>query len=116
MAQEIATFGIHSLTVEPGMLRTDFLDASSARFGDLEIADYAEAAAQFRSVHCTGANHAQPNDPAVLAAHITRLVGDAAPPSRFIFGGDALAWIGDKVTALKGDLTRSAEIASGAAA
>ncbi len=111
LAQEVAPFGIRSLIVEPGMLRTDFLDASSARFSDVVIPDYAEASGQFQAF-ITGANHTQPNDPAVLAAHIVRLVGKATPPSRFVFGDDALGWIGGKVDALRDDLTRSAEIAS----
>lgn len=111
LAQEMEPLGIRSLIIEPGMMKTDFLDPSSARFGKLTIPDYEDAAAQFRSF-IGGANHAQPNDPAVLAAHINRFIGDETPPGRFVFGEDALRWIAGKVDALRVDLKRSAEIAS----
>lgn len=111
LAQEIAPFGIRSLIIEPGMMRTDFLDPSSAKLGDIAVSDYAEAAAGFFAF-IQGSNHSQLNDPAVLAGHLARLIDDPAPPIRFVFGEDALAWIGAKVDALRADLTRSAEIAS----
>lgn len=111
LAQEVAPFGIHSLIVEPGMMRTDFLDPSSARFGDIEITDYADAAAQFHTF-IEGANHTQPSNPAVLASHLTRMIDDPAPPSRFVFGDDARELIGAKIDALRDDLTRSAEFAT----
>lgn len=114
LAQEVEPFGIRSLIVEPGMLRTDFLDPSSARHGDIEIADYADAAAQFRSF-IAGANDAQPGDPAALAALIVRLIGDAAPPGRFVFGDDALQWVGAKIDGLRDVLRHSANIAAGCA-
>ncbi len=115
LAHEVEPLGIRSLLVEPGLLRTAFLDPSTARLGDVEVADYAEAAAQFRAF-IAGANGAQPNDPAVLAAHVARLIGEAAPPARFVFGDDALQWVGAKVDALRGDLARSAQVASEVAA
>ena len=45
-AQELAPLGVRSLLVEPGMLRTDFMDRKSASFGSIDIPDYAEAIAQ----------------------------------------------------------------------
>ncbi|MFV3075656.1 SDR family oxidoreductase [Niveispirillum fermenti] len=48
-AQELAPLGVRSLLVEPGMLRTDFMDQKSARFGSIDIPDYAEAIAQYRA-------------------------------------------------------------------
>jgi len=36
-AQELAPFGVRSLLVEPGMLRTDFMDGKSASFGSIDI-------------------------------------------------------------------------------
>lgn len=114
LAQEVEPLGIRSLVVDPGMLRTDFLDPRSVRQGGEEVADYAEAAARFCSF-IAGANGAQPNDPAVLAAHVVRLIGEAVPPERFVFGDDALEWVGAKIDSLREDLTRSAEIASRAA-
>ena len=71
LAEEIAPLGIRSLIVEPGMMRTNFLDPSTARQGDVDIADYAEAVAGFRAF-IKQANGAQQNDPEALAALFNR--------------------------------------------
>lgn len=42
LAQEVAGFGIKVTSVAPGAFRTDFLDASSARFGNNQLTDYAD--------------------------------------------------------------------------
>lgn len=108
LAQELAPVGIKSLVIEPGMMRTDFLDASSARHGDIEIADYADAVAQFRSF-IAGANHAQPGDPAELAARIVELAASPAPPARLLFGDDAIEWTSEKLDRLNGNVKDSAD-------
>lgn len=107
LAQELAPLGIKSLIVEPGMMRTDFLDDSSARHGDIDIADYTGAVTQFRHF-IREANHRQPGDPASLAARIVELAGMPSPPLRFVFGEDAIAWASDKLAQLKAQLDRSA--------
>jgi len=109
-AQELAPLGVRSLVVEPGMLRTDFLDDRSAAYGDIDIPDYAEALSQFRAF-IAGANHNQPGDPKALAARITELARLETPPSRFVFGDDALEWANAKVDQLKAEIARSADLA-----
>lgn len=111
VAEELAPFGIRSLIVEPGMMRTDFLDPSSARHGDIPVADYAEAAAGFEA-YIAGANHQQVNDPAVLAAHIVALAGGSAIPARFLFGPDAQEWVTRKLARLRAEMDQSAAIAA----
>lgn len=111
LAQELEPLGVKSLVVEPGMLRTDFLDDSSARHADIEIADYDEASAQFRSF-IAEANHRQPGDPAAVAALIVELAASSAPPARVVFGEDALQWAADKVRRLKGEVEHSARLAA----
>lgn len=111
-AQELAPFGIESMVVEPGMLRTDFLDDRSAAHGDVEIEDYAEAIEQFRAF-IAGANHNQPGDPAALAARIVALATADALPARLVYGDDAQEWAADKVDRLKADIARSVELANG---
>lgn len=113
LAEELAPFGIRSLVVDPGMMRTDFLDPRSARHGDIPIADYAEAAAGFEA-YIAGANHRQTNDPAVLAAHIVALAGASTLPARFIFGPDAQEWVTHKLARLRGEIEQSAAIAASA--
>jgi NAD(P)-dependent dehydrogenase (short-subunit alcohol dehydrogenase family) len=110
-AQELAPLGVRSMVVEPGMLRTDFLDDRSAAHGDIDIPDYAEAIKQFRSF-IAEANHNQPGDPKALAAYIVELASSDEPPARLIFGDDALEWANDKVDQLKAEIKRSAEIGS----
>ena len=109
-AQELAPLGVRSLLIEPGMLRTDFLDDRSAAHGDIDIPDYAEALSQFRAF-IAGANHNQPGDPKALAACIVRLVELDEPPARFVFGDDALEWSNGKVNQLKAEIAWSADFA-----
>lgn len=111
LAEELAPFGIRSLIVEPGMMRTDFLDPRSARHGDIRVADYAEAAAGFEK-YIADANHQQANDPAVLAAHIIALASGSSIPARFIFGADAQEWVAHKLARLQAELEHSAAIAA----
>jgi NAD(P)-dependent dehydrogenase (short-subunit alcohol dehydrogenase family) len=107
-AQELAPFGIRSLLVEPGMLRTDFMDGMSASFGTIDIPDYDEAVAQYRAF-VDGANGNQPGDPKLLATRIVALASQDEAPSRFIFGDDARQWAGAKVDQLRQEITQSAD-------
>ena len=107
-AQELAPFGIRSLLVEPGMLRTDFMDGKSARFGSIDIPDYAEAIAQYRAF-VEGANGNQLGDPKLLAARIVALASHGEISSRLIFGEDARQWAGAKVDQLRQEIARSAD-------
>ncbi|MGY6499084.1 MAG: SDR family NAD(P)-dependent oxidoreductase [Microcella sp.] len=107
-AQELAPFGVRSLLVEPGMLRTDFMDGKSASFGTIDIPDYAEAIAQYRAF-VDGANGNQPGDPKLLAARIVALASQGDAPSRLVFGDDARQWAGAKVDQLRQEIARSAD-------
>lgn len=107
-AQELAPFGIRSLLVEPGMLRTDFMDGKSANFGTIDIPDYAEAVAQYRAF-VDGANGNQPGDPKLLAARIVALASQDEATSRLIFGDDARQWAGAKIDQLRREIAQSAD-------
>lgn len=104
-AQELVPFGVRSLVVEPGMLRTDFMDAKSANFGSIDIPDYAEAIAQYRAF-IDGANGNQPGNPKLLAAQIVALAAQDEVPSRFVFGEDARQWAVAKVNMLRQQIAR----------
>jgi NAD(P)-dependent dehydrogenase (short-subunit alcohol dehydrogenase family) len=106
LAQEVAPLGIRSLVVEPGMMRTDFLSDRSMRQGGLDVPDYADAVAQFRTF-IASANHQQPGDPAQLAARIVALAATPSPPERLVFGDDALAWASAKVDRLRSEIAWS---------
>ncbi|WP_157220893.1 SDR family NAD(P)-dependent oxidoreductase [Flavisphingomonas formosensis] len=107
-AQELAPLGVRSLLVEPGMLRTDFMDGKSAGFGSIDIPDYAEAVAQYRSF-VYGANGNQPGDPKLLAARIVALASQGDPPSRLVFGDDARRWASAKADQLRAEITQSVD-------
>ena len=94
------------MLVNPGMLRTDFLDPSSVRHGDFPIDDYAASAAAFRGF-IDGANHQQPGDATELARLIVRTCAADEPPRRLLFGDDALAATQARVEALTADLKRT---------
>ena len=66
LADEVACFGIQVSIVEPGFIRTDFLDQTSARYSSRGVEDYAEASAQLRRDYASH-NHNQAGDPAKLA-------------------------------------------------
>lgn len=107
-AQELAPLGVRSLVVEPGMLRTDFMDGKSANFGSIDIPDYADAEAQYRAF-VNEANGNQPGDPKLLATRIVALASQDEVPSRLIFGDDARQWAAAKVEQLRQEIARSAD-------
>lgn len=107
-AQELAPLGVRSLLVEPGMLRTDFMDDKSANFGDIDIPDYAAAIEQYRAF-VEDANGNQPGDPKVLAARIIALASQDEVPSRFVFGEDARNWAGTKLAELAQAIEQTAD-------
>ena len=106
LAEEITPLGIRSLIVEPGMMRTNFLDPSTARQGDLEIEDYAEAASTFQTF-IFQANGAQENDPEELAARIVAQASSDDPIRRLLFGTDAHEWAGAKCRQLATEIEAS---------
>lgn len=107
-AQELAPLGVRSILVEPGMLRTDFMDQKSASFGSIDIPDYAEAIEQYRAF-VDEANGNQPGDPTLLAVRIVALTSQEEIPSRLVFGDDARQWASAKVDQLRQEIAQSAD-------
>lgn len=95
LAAELAPIGIKATVVEPGFFRTDFLDDQSLAKTEARIADYADTVGATRAF-AGGANHAQPGDPAKLAAAILALVAAPRPPLRLPLGSDTVARIEEK--------------------
>jgi NAD(P)-dependent dehydrogenase (short-subunit alcohol dehydrogenase family) len=103
LAQEVAEFGIGVMLVEPGFFRTDFLDASSLRYGEKRIADYDAFSRKIKDNY--GArNHQQAGDPAKLAAALVDLAAREKPPMRFLAGSDAVSIYAAKLVSLSGEL------------
>jgi NAD(P)-dependent dehydrogenase (short-subunit alcohol dehydrogenase family) len=109
LAAEVATFGIKVTIVQPGFFRTDFLDASSVRFGAVRIEDYAQLSEGLQAFW-DARNHNQAGDPAKLGAALAALAEHPEPPLRFAAGSDALAMIGDKIERLRLELEAWADL------
>lgn len=103
IAQELAPFGVHVTIVEPGFFRTDFLDASSVRYGANPIADYAEASAALRGFY-DARSHNQAGDPAKLGQAMLVLANAENPPVRWTAGTDAVAMVEGKMAGVKAEL------------
>lgn len=99
LAGEVAGFGIKVTLVEPGALRTDFLDPGSARFGTAHLEDYQAFSARIQE-RCAAGNHQQGGDPERLAAAILHLATLVSPPLRFIAGSDAYGQVTAKLQAM----------------
>lgn len=110
LAPEVAPFGIKVTVVEPGVFRTDFADASSMRFGDLVISDYAEGSAAIKT-YMANANHNQQGDPDKLARALLTLAECDAPPVHFPVGADALQRFAEKHTAVDNDVAQWRDLA-----
>lgn len=108
LALDLAPFGIRMTLIEPGFVRTDFLDGSSVRYGDREIPDYTEARQRQREFF-GGRNHAQPGDPEKVAALVLRIVDEENPPLRVLAGSDALGRMRDRLANLSREVEAWAE-------
>jgi len=103
IAQELAPFGVHVTIVEPGFFRTDFLDASSVRYGANPIADYAQTSAALRGFY-DARSHNQAGDPAKLGQAMLVLANAENPPVRWTAGTDAVAMVEGKMAGVKAEL------------
>ncbi|MBC7769376.1 MAG: SDR family NAD(P)-dependent oxidoreductase [Phycisphaerales bacterium] len=89
LAIDLKPFGIHVTIVEPGFFRTDFLENSSVKYGEVSIDDYADADAKQRAQY--GAHSGkQLGDPAKLGQALLTIVAAVAPPLRYAAGSDAV--------------------------
>lgn len=103
VAAEVRPFGVRMTIVEPGFFRTDFLDATSVRYGDNPIADYAEASAAIRAFY-DARNQNQAGDPVKLGQALVALANAENPPVRWSAGTDAVGVVEMKSVSLKAEL------------
>jgi NAD(P)-dependent dehydrogenase (short-subunit alcohol dehydrogenase family) len=99
LTPEVAPFGIRTMLVEPGFLRTELLTPESTKYAEPSIEDYAERTRQTVAAW-SGMNGLQGGDPARLAGALIRLAGQDEPPLRFPAGADAVATIEQKAQTL----------------
>ncbi|MGR6912878.1 SDR family NAD(P)-dependent oxidoreductase [[Actinomadura] parvosata] len=104
LSAELAPFGIQSMVVEPGVLRTDFLDASSLSVAAHRIADYDGTPAHVTLDWAGTANHTQLGDPVKGAALIYEVTGQDTLPSHLYLGPDTLDRLQVKLRRIEEDL------------
>lgn len=105
LALEVSAFGIKVTIVEPGFIRTDFLDKTSIRYGMKTVDDYAAPFAEIRA-HFEEYNHRQAGDPARLARALVALANDTSPPLRFVAGSDAIEMAIGKLKAMSAEIAK----------
>lgn len=105
VAREVEPFGIKMTCVYPGRFRTDFLDESSVRYGEILIEDYATSSSARRQA-LDGNNHLQQGDPVKFAQAILTLVTSGQPPRHFGAGSDAYAMFRKKAAELEATAER----------
>lgn len=90
LAAELEPFGIQSMVVEPGVFRTDLLDASSVQLAERRLPDYDGTPAHVTLDWAGEANHTQPGDPVKAAAFIYQVATGESLPLHLLVGQDAL--------------------------
>ncbi|SEB30272.1 SDR family NAD(P)-dependent oxidoreductase [Streptomyces melanosporofaciens] len=104
LSVEMAPFGIQSMVVEPGVFRTDFLDASSLSVAAQRISDYDGTPAHVTLDWIDQANHAQLGDPIKGAALIVEVAGGEKLPTHLYLGRDTLERLEVKLQRIQDDL------------
>ena len=103
LRQEVAPLGIRVTLVEPGALRTDFLDETSIRFVGRQLADYDRTAGEARRKAREFAGK-QKGDPDRCAAAILQAIDAPEPPIHLFLGSDAVKRARSRVEQIKQQL------------
>jgi NAD(P)-dependent dehydrogenase (short-subunit alcohol dehydrogenase family) len=89
LGQELAPLGIHVTLVEPGALRTAFLDENSIRYASQEFTDYDSTAGEARR-KVSQLRGKERGDPDRCALAILQIIGAPEPPMHLFLGSGAL--------------------------
>jgi NAD(P)-dependent dehydrogenase (short-subunit alcohol dehydrogenase family) len=99
LAREVEELGIRATVIEPGALRTDFLDSSSLVDAAHNIQDYESTpAGSSHRAWVQQTNHAQPGDPRKAAEVIFSAATADRAPVHLPIGQDAIAALEGKYT------------------
>jgi NAD(P)-dependent dehydrogenase (short-subunit alcohol dehydrogenase family) len=108
LAQEVADLGIKVMIVEPGPLRTRFLNDKSAKWAK-SIADYADSVGKGRET-LRAMDGKQPGDPQRAAHAILKAIDADRPPLRLPLGRIAIQHIRSGLEAKRKQLDAWAEL------
>jgi len=111
MAQEVEPFGIKVMLIEPGYFKSEFFTPKSLARGDIEIADYVEAAPRIKSRFQVGTS---PNggDMAKLGRLLMSLTTMKDAPFRLAVGSDSVEAALLKAEWFGGDAKKHAALSS----
>jgi NAD(P)-dependent dehydrogenase (short-subunit alcohol dehydrogenase family) len=85
---EVASFGIRTVTVEPGAFRTGLFRPDAA-YQSRPMPEYTDTVGPTRD-YVSGSHGLQPGDPAKAAQAILTALDAEHPPLRLVLGGDAV--------------------------
>src|SRR3954451_20078818 len=108
---EVKPFGVRTMIVEPGFLRTELLTPESTTFGELSIDDYNEARAEINAFWAS-MNGTQAGDPVKLAQALVQLAASDEPPLRWAAGEDVVGGVEDKARLLLAQVDAHRELSS----
>ncbi|TRW27284.1 SDR family oxidoreductase [Flavobacterium zepuense] len=91
LEQEIKPFGIKVIIIEPGYIRTAFLDSGSVITPANIVAEYTDIA-EIRRKHKEDLPGTQAGDPVKVASVIIKTALLNAPPLRLLLGSDAVQY------------------------
>ncbi|OXB03747.1 oxidoreductase [Flavobacterium pectinovorum] len=109
LAQEVKPFGINVTIIEPGYVRTNFLNSSSLIASKNPIEEYT-AIREGVKAHQNDIPGNQPGDPEKVAELIIKVTQKAEPPLRLLTGSDAYGFATYKIDSLKNEIEANKEL------
>ena len=108
LAQEVKPFGINVTIIEPGYVRTNFLNSGSIASPQNPVPAYT-AIAEERRKHQEDVPGTQIGNPQKIAEVITNLTKVPEPPLRILLGSDALQYASYKIQMLENGIEANKE-------
>jgi NAD(P)-dependent dehydrogenase (short-subunit alcohol dehydrogenase family) len=109
LAQEVKPFGIDVTIIEPGYVRTNFLNSSSLLSASKPIDEYTAIREGVRS-HQEDIPGQQLGDPEKVADLIIKVTQSGNPPLRLLTGSDAYQYANYKIDTLKNEIEANKEL------
>lgn len=100
--EEVESFGIRTLIVQPGAFRTNLFRPGAA-YESAEMSEYEEIVGPTRA-YVRGGHGEQAGDPVKAAAAILAVLDGEDPPLRLVLGADAIANIRKQLESLGADV------------
>lgn len=109
LAQEVKPFGINVTIIEPGYVRTNFLNSSSLIASKNPIEDYTSIR-EGVNAHQNDIPGKQLGDPNKVADLIIKVTQNPEPPLRLLTGSDAYEFANYKIDSLKSEIEKNKEL------